>query len=174
MRFLQFLSEYTIPLVVFYVVGYGLLQKKNVYEHFVAGAEDGLKTAVQILPTLIGLMAGVGMLRTSGFLKFLGTFLGHFLESTGISGDIVPLILVRMFSSSAATGLCLDIFREFGPDSLIGNMASIIMSCTETIFYTMSVYFMTAKVKKTRYTLAGALAASLAGIIASVMLAGTM
>ena len=84
---------------------------------------------------------------------------------------MVPLAIVRMFSSSAATGLVLDIFKEYGTDSRIGLIASIMMSCTETIFYTMSVYFMAAKVRKTRYTLAGALAATLAGIMASVWLA---
>ena len=86
----------------------------------------------------------------------------------------MPLAIVRMFSSSAATGLVLDVFKEFGTDSKIGLIASIMMSCTETIFYTMSVYFMTAKVKKTRYTLTGALMATVAGIIASVILAGMM
>ena len=81
---------------------------------------------------------------------------------------------MKMFSSSAATGLLLDIYKEFGTDSYIGRIASISMSCTETIFYTMSVYFMTAKVKKTRYTLVGALLATLGGLAASVVLAGMM
>jgi spore maturation protein B len=75
-----------------------------------------------------------------------------------------------MFSSSAATGLVLDLFKEYGTDSRIGLIASVMMCCTETIFYTMSVYFMAAKVKKTRYTLTGALLATLAGIVASVWL----
>ena len=84
------------------------------------------------------------------------------------------MTIVRMFSSSAATGLTLDIFKEYGPDSFFGNLVSIMMGCTETIFYTMSVYFMTAKVKKTRYTLPGALIATLAGIAASMVLARGM
>ena len=79
-----------------------------------------------------------------------------------------------MFSSSAATGLLLDIFKEYGTDSRLGLIASISMACTETIFYTMSVYFMTAKIKKTRYTLTGALLATLAGLAASVLIAGMM
>ena len=79
-----------------------------------------------------------------------------------------------MFSSSAATGLVLDIFREFGTDSRIGLITSIMMSCTETVFYTMSVYFMAAKVTKTRFTLAGALVSTLAGIVASVVIAAGM
>ena len=174
MRFLQFLSEFTIPIVIFYIVGYGILQRKHVYEHFITGAEEGLRIVVRILPTLIGLMMGVGILRTSGFLDFLGGLLSDSLEKIQIPGDIVPLIIVRMFSSSAATGLCLDIFKEFGPDSLIGTITSIMMSSTETIFYTMSLYFMTAKVKKTRYTLAGALMATAAGIFASIIIAGWM
>lgn len=82
---------------------------------------------------------------------------------------MVPLILVRMFSSSAANGLVTDIFSNYGPDSTIGMAASILMSCTETIFYTMSVYFIAAKVKKTRYTLAGALLATVAGVAASIL-----
>ena len=116
-------------------------------------------------------MVGVGILRASGFLDMVSNVLGMFLNRAGFPSQLVPVTIVRMFSSSAATGLVLDIFKEYGPDSLIGTMTSIMMGCTETIFYTMSVYFMTAKVKKTRYTLTGALAATLAGIVASVILA---
>ena len=79
-----------------------------------------------------------------------------------------------MFSSSAATGLLLDIFKEYGTDSNIGLTASLMMCCTETVFYTMSIYFMTAGIRKTRHTLCGALLATLAGIAASVLLAGWM
>ncbi|SDF77861.1 spore maturation protein B [Marvinbryantia formatexigens] len=160
-----------IPLVIFIIVGYGLLMKKNVYEIFVKGAADGLKTVVTILPTLVGLMAAVGILRASGFLDLLSSLLGRGIAGLGFPPELVPLSIVRLFSSSAATGLALDIFKEYGPDSRTGLITSIMMSCTETVFYTMSVYFMTAKVKKTRYTLAGALLATFAGIAASVFLA---
>ena len=131
-----------------------------------------MKTVVQILPTLVGLMAGVGVLRASGFMGALGRLLGGVSEHIGIPADIVPLVLVKMFSSSAATGLVLDIFKTHGTDSYIGMLTSILMSCTETIFYTMSVYFLAAKVTKTRYTLAGALFSSFVGLIASVILTG--
>lgn len=119
-------------------------------------------------------MVAVGILRASGFLDMLSGVLGGLLQNVGFPPQLMPVAIVRMFSSSAATGLVLDIFKEYGPDSAMGILTSIMMSCTETIFYTMSVYFMTAKVKKTRYTLAGALVATLAGIIASVVLAGRM
>lgn len=128
-------------------------------------------TVIKIMPTLIGLMVAVGILRASGFLDFLSEIIGKMTAYVGFPSQLVPLAIVRMFSSSAATGLVLDIFKEYGTDSRIGLIASIMMSCTETIFYTMSVYFMAAKVRKTRYTLAGALAATLAGIMASVWLA---
>lgn len=134
MRLLQFLSEFTIPLVMFYIVGYGILQKKNVYESFISGAEEGLRIVVRILPTLVGLMVGVGVLRSSGFLDYIGDLLGGILSRFQLPGELVPLIVVRMFSSSAATGLCLDIFKEYGPDSRLGMITSIMMGCTETIF----------------------------------------
>ena len=77
MKLLGYLSELTIPLIIFYIVGYGLLQKKQVYEYFVSGAEEGLRVVLRILPTLVGLMVGVGILRASGFLDFLGVLLGR-------------------------------------------------------------------------------------------------
>lgn len=138
------------------------------------GAEDGFHTVIKIMPTLIGLMMAVGILRASGFLEFFGGLIGKITEPMGLPAPIVPLIFIKLFSSSAATGLVLDIFKNYGTDSYIGMMTSILMSCTETCFYTMSVYFMAAKVTKTRYTLAGALTATAAGIAASVVLAGML
>ncbi len=172
MKILLFLSEVTIPLIIFYIVAFGILQKVKVYESFITGAAAGLKTVVKILPTLIGLMVAVGILRGSGFLDMIGRYLCKITDTLGFPAPLVPLVFVRMFSSSAATGLALDIFKEYGTDSRIGFIASIMLSCTETIFYTMSVYFMTAKITKTRYTLAGALLATFAGIAVSVALAG--
>lgn len=174
MQVLLFLSNFIVPLLIFYIVGFGLLMKKNVYEDFVKGAEDGFRTVIQIMPTLIGLMIGVGILRASGFLDYIARLIGGFTEYIHFPAALVPLAIVRMFSSSAATSLVLDIFKQYGTDSKIGILASIIMSCTETIFYTMSVYYLAAKVKKTRWTLTGALVATFTGIVASVILAGML
>ena len=146
----------------------------NVYDTFIKGAKDGFYTVIKILPTLVGLMVAVGILRASGFLDFLSDIIGNFTKYIGFPGELVPLTIVKMFSSSAATGLLLDLFKEYGTDSFSGLVASISMSCTETIFYTMSVYFLTAKITKTRYTLAGALLATFAGLVASVILAQMM
>lgn len=174
MGFLAGLSEWCIPLVFFYVVLTGMMEHVAVYDVFVKGAKEGLKTTAQILPTLIGLMAGVGILRASGFLDDLSGWLAVPATFLHFPKELVPLTLVRMFSSSAATGLLLDVFQNYGTDSLIGWTASILMSCTETIFYTMSVYFLAAGIRKTRFTLPGALLATTVGAIASVMLAMRM
>ncbi|MEF9942361.1 MAG: nucleoside recognition domain-containing protein [Lachnospiraceae bacterium] len=156
------------------IVFYGMYMRIHVYEEFIKGAKDGIMTVIKIMPTLIGLMIAVGILRASGFLGWLAELLGRVTGYIGFPGQLVPLMVIKMFSSSAATGLVLDLFKEYGTDSRIGLIASIMMSCTETIFYTMSVYFMTIRVKKTRWTFAGALIATLAGITASVVLVGQM
>ena len=167
---LIFFSEALIPVIVLIVILSGLTAGRNLYEDFVDGAKDGIRTAIKILPTLVGLMIGVGILRASGFLDFLTDGLGFLTEKICFPSQLVPMTVIKMFSSSAATGLLLDIYSQYGTDSRIGTTASLIMSSTETIFYTMSIYFMSVKIKKTRWTLAGALAASLAGIAASTWL----
>lgn len=174
MKFILFLSDFMIPLVLFYIVGYGLLCKTEVYKDFIAGAEDGLKTVVGIMPTLIGLMVGVGIMRASGLLDAIGRVLSGIATGLHFPAELMPLAIVRLFSSSAATGLVLDVYKNYGTDSYIGLVASIMMGCTETVFYTMSVYFMAAKVTKSRWTLGGALISTLAGIAASVIIAGMM
>lgn len=142
--------------------------KVNIYDEFIKGAEDGFKVVLGILPTLIGLMVAIGILRGSGALDLLSKVIAPITSIVSFPSQLVPLVVVKMFSSSAATSLLLDVYKQFGPDSYLGQLGSILMSCSETIFYTMAVYFMTAGVKKTRYTLLGAMAATLVGIIASV------
>lgn len=171
MQFLVYLSYYMIPLLIFYIVGFGLLQKTDVYQEFVKGAKDGMKTVVELLPTLIGLLMSVGILRASGALTILAQWMSPLAQIFGFDEEILPVSFIKLFSSSAATGLVLDIFETYGPDSLLGKTVSILCSSTETIFYTMSVYFLAAKVKKTRWTLAGGLLATVAGMIASVWVA---
>lgn len=172
MSFLLYISNLIVPLIILGIVTYGLCMRINVYDEFVKGAKKGFGTVVKIMPTLIGLMVAVGILRASGFLEFLADFIGKLTVYVGFPSELVPLTIVKMFSSSAATGLLLDLYKQYGTDSRIGLIASVMLSSTETIFYTMSVYFMTAKIKKTRYTLAGALLATIVGIVASVWIVG--
>lgn len=174
MQALAHFSDIIIPVIIFYIVGYGLVSKVKVYESFLKGAKDGIGTAVQMMPTLVGLLVGVGVLRASGFLDFLGGLLAHVAEPVGVPAEIVPLFIVKLFSGSAATGVTLDLFRTFGPDSFIGTWASILMSCSETLFYTLSVYFLAAKVTKTRYTLPGAMFAVVVDLMMSAWLTNMM
>lgn len=171
MNLALYISDILIPLVVLYIVGYGALMKSNPYDTFIEGAKEGLKTVVAIMPTLIGLMIAVGVLRSSGLMDMICEILGAMAEKIKFPKELIPLAIVRMFSSSAATGLVLDIYKNYGTDSYVGTVASIMASCTETIFYTMSVYYIAAKVTKTRWTLLGALISTFAGIIASVVIA---
>ena len=174
MKFLLFLSEAMVPLMIFYIVGFGLLSGRPVLDDFIDGAKDGMKTVAGIFPTLAGLMVSVGIIRSSGFLDFLGEVLAMPAALLHLPPQLVPVILVRLVSNSAATGLVLDIFKEYGTDSRLGLMASIMMSSTETVLYCMSLYFGSVKITKTRYTLPGALLATAAGVSASVILAGAM
>ena len=174
MKFLVFLSESMVPFVIFYIVGFGVLSGRPVYDNFLKGAKDGIRTVVSMIPTLIGLMTAVGILRASGFLDAVCAYLAVPASWFHIPVQVIPVAVVRMISNSAATGLVLDLFKTYGPDSYIGRMVSIMMGCTETIFYTMSVYFMSVGIRKTRWTLTGALIASVAGIAASIFLAGTV
>ena len=171
MNLLSYLSDFLIPMLIFYVVACGLAEKVPVYDTFVKGASRGVKTVIKMMPTLVGLMVAVGMLRASGLLDLTAEILSVPAGWIHVPEQLVPLALVRLFSSSAATSLVLDIYKAYGTDSLTGMTASIMMGCTETVFYTMSIYFLTAKVSKTRWTLAGALFSTAAGIAASVVLA---
>ena len=165
------ISSFIIPGIMFFIVIYGIIKKQNVYDDFVSGATGGLKTVIKVMPTLIGLMVAVGVLRESGFMEFLGTWMGKLTNPNGFPGELMPVTIVKIFSSSAATGMVLDIFKAYGPDSYMGKVTSLMMSCTETVFYTMSVYYITAKVTKTRWTLPGAILTTIVGTIASVILA---
>ena len=120
MKLLLFLSEITIPLLIFCIVGYGLLNRQPVYEEFVEGAKDGFWTVIKIMPTLIGLMVAVGVLRASGLLDCIAQGLGQITAEIGFPAELFPVTIVKMFSSSAATGLLLDIYKEYGADSTLG------------------------------------------------------
>ena len=174
MQFLLYLSNYMIPFVVLYVILLGLINKVPIFDEFVKGSKEGIRVVVAIMPTLIGLMVAVGVLRGSGALEAFAGWISPVMNVIHFPADLVPLTLVKLFSASAATSLLLDIYKQFGTDSELGLAASLFMSCSETIFYTMSVYFMAVQVKKTRWTLPGAFLATAAGIVASLLLAHGM
>ncbi len=174
MEFLIFLSSLIMPGMFLTIILYGYLSKVDLYESFKDGAKEGIQTVVEIFPTLLGLMVSVSILRTSGFLELISSLLLKPMEFIGYPVEAVPLTLMRLVSSSSATTLLIDIYKKYGTDSFLGTFVSIMMSSTETIFYTMSIYFMSVNITKTRYTLAGALIANLAGIVSALYITNLM
>ena len=125
---LLYVADLIVPMIIFLIVSYGVLMRVNVYDSFIKGAKSGFFTVIKIMPTLIGLMVAVGILRASGFLDYLSGLIGGAMKYVGFPSELVPLTVVKMFSSSAATGLLLDAYKEYGTDSYIGLVASISMS----------------------------------------------
>ena len=165
-------SKMLLPLVISYVIAFGLISRRSIFDDFLDGAKNGMKTVADILPTLIGLITAVGVVRASGLLDAITDISAGAAGLFHIPQELVPVTLVRLVSNSAATGLLLDLFRQYGPDSRIGMAASVIMSSTETVFYCLSIYFGSVKVRRTRYAVPGALIATAAGIAASIWITG--
>ncbi|MDR1150189.1 MAG: spore maturation protein [Clostridiales bacterium] len=159
-----------IPVCFILIILHAYVNKIAIYDSFVSGAKEGIITVFKIFPTLLGLMLSVAILRESGALNFISKIFLPLAKIIGYPCEAIPLTFMRLVSSSASTSLILDIFKNHGPDSFIGRFVSIMMSCTETIFYTISVYFMSVKITKIRYTLAGALISNFFGIISSLII----
>ena len=170
MSILLIISDFIIPVTVLVIVVFGCLQKVDIYEVFLEGAQEGLQTVIDILPTLIGLVMAVEVVRAGGLLDIMVGLIRPFAEMIGFPAELAPLSIIRLVSSSAATGLLTDLFVNYGPDSYLGRVASVMMSCTETVFYTMSLYFLSVGIRKTRWTLPCALLANAVGMVTAVWL----
>ena len=164
----EILAQGVIPIIIFVVILWSAVSGDKVYEHFTRGALKGLKITAELLPTLIGLLAAVGVLRASGVFVALCSLTGGLTDKKRFPAQVVPVAFVKIFSSSAATGLMLDIFKNYGADSYEGLLAALILSSTETLMYTISIYYMSVKVTKTRWTVAGAFISMAAGIAGSI------
>ncbi len=168
---MNIISVLTVPLMIAGIVAYGLAKRINVYDSFVEGAKTGVENMVQIIPPLVGLMVGITMLRESGFLDILGQLLKPLLSAIGMPKEVLPLALLRPVSGSGSIAIVNDIFRNQGPDSIPGKIASVMMGSTETTFYTVAVYFGAVGIKNLRHTLKSALAADFFGMIIAVFAA---
>lgn len=170
MKLLNYLSVFLIPFVLVYILLYGLFHKQPVFALFRKGCHQGFRTVIEIAPTIVGLFVAIGILRNSGALDAIC----HILEPLGsllhIPAPLLPLSVLKLFSASGANGLLFDLFETYGTDSRIGFSASILMSCTETLFYTLSVYFLCVQIKKTRWTVPVGLLLALFSLWISVFL----
>ena len=155
--------DYIVPLLLFAAAAAALRKKENAYGLMLAGAADGLKLMVSLAPCLILLLTAVAMLRASGAVELLSRWLSPVFGFFGIPPETAMLVLIRPISGSAALAVGAELMAEYGVDSQIGRTAAIMLGSTETTFYTISVYFGAAGIKKTRYSLPAALIADLTG-----------
>ena len=156
-----------MPMVILFIIIYGIREKNKVFDSFLDGAKDGFKTTISILPTLVGLFFAIGALRSSGVLDLIIKITTPVLNILNFPSELIPLSLLRPISGSASIAVATDIMKNCGVDTLIGNIASTIMGSTETTLYTIAIYTSCIKIKKTRYILLAALTADVVGIIAS-------
>lgn len=159
--------ELMTPCLMLLISVWGIVRKVDLWDALTHGAGEGLHTMARITPALIALMTAVYMLRASGGLELIEGWLAPLLTAVGIPAETAGLLLVRPVSGSAALGVGAEIMEKYGPDSLIGRTAGVMLGSTETTFYTVAVYFGAAKIARTRYTIPAALCADFAGFIAA-------
>lgn len=154
-----------IPLLLIVVSVAALAKKQEVYSALLEGGAEGLRLLASIAPALIVLLTAVSMLRASGAIELMTKWLAPVTKLCGIPAETLPLVLLRPFSGSAALAVGADLMAVYGVDSQIGRTAAIMLGSTETTFYTISVYFGAAGIKKTRYAVPAALIADLTGFV---------
>lgn len=167
---MQAISVFLMPALFLFVFGFALLRHVRVFDIFLSGAANGMKSAVSILPALVGLICAVSMFRASGALEWICTFCSPFLTKISMPADLLPLALLKPVSGSGALAMIQDIFEKNGPDSFCGKLASVMLGSSETTFYTLAVYYGAVKITKSRYTVPAALVADIVGIAASLII----
>ena len=171
---MQLFFNMIVPFTICGVALYGAFHRVDVYSSLVQGAGEGLSTLVRIVPSLVGLMTAVYMLRASGALELAVLALAPLLERVGLDPELLPLRLVRPISGSAALGVGAELISTYGPDSQLGRTAAVMLGSTETTFYTIAVYFGAVGITRTRYAVPAALCADLTGFLAASWAVGLL
>lgn len=166
----QYLTKSIIPIIVIIIITYGMFKGRKVYEWFIEGAKDGLQVCLNIFPYLLAMIIAVNIFREAKLLDILNNMIAPIGGLIGLPKEVIPLVLVKPLSGSGAVGILTDILKTYGPDTTIGLISSVIMGTTETIFYTITVYFGAVQIKKIRHTLWAAIIADITAIIAAVFL----
>ncbi|MEA4902406.1 spore maturation protein [Desulfitobacterium sp.] len=171
MRLIAEISRWAIPFLLLFIPIIAYLRKVPVYESFVTGAEEGFKTGVKIMPFLIGMLVSIRVFVDSGALEILSRFLQPVFVYFGLDPNltaIIPLAVMRPLSGSGALGVATQLIDQYGPDSMIGRIASTLQGSTDTTFFVLTVYFGSVGIKKHRYALKLGLMADVIGLIASI------
>ena len=164
------ISDYIIPLFILLIVFYGIYKKVNIYDCFLVGVGEGLKTIINIIPPLVAMIFAINILLSSEVITFLLSGFSSIFEVINIPQEILPMAILRPISGTASLAVLSDILVNYGPDSFIGRLASTLQGCTDTTIYVLALYFSSIKVTKIRYSLKVGLFADLVGIIASFII----
>ena len=167
---INFISDAAVPVVISLIILYGLKEKIKVFDNFLDGAKEGIEIVFKMFPTLVGIFLAVGLLRSSGLIDLIVKIISPITNLLEIPSQIMPLALLRPISGSASMAVAVDIMQNYGVDTLTGIITSTIMGSTETTFYTIAIYTSVVGIKKTRGILVAALAADMAGMVASVVI----
>lgn len=165
---LEGMSHTAVPVLFVAVFGIAAWRKVDVYAAFIEGAKEGFETAVRIIPYLVGILAAISMVRSTGILAAVASVLGPITNLVGLPAEVLPLALIRPLSGSGANGMLVELMKVHGPDAYISKLASVITSCAETTLYVLAVYFGSVGVTQLRYALWVGLAAEMAGVLVSV------
>ena len=167
---IQSISLVAIPFLIGFFPLYAALQGVSVYEEFVEGAKEGIQVALRIFPYLVAILVAVGIFRAAGGIDILSRLLAPLLDLIGLPSQVLPMVLVRPMSGSAATGLFAEIVKACGPDSYAAQLAGTILGGTETTLYVLAVYFGSVAIRRGRHALAAGLLADAAGVTASLVI----
>lgn len=163
-----------IPITVVIILGYGMIKGRKVYEWFLEGAKDGLMVCLKIFPCLLAMLVAVQIFKNANLLNLVNKLVAPLSGAIGLPQEVVPLVLIKPISGSGAIGMFTDIIKTYGADTFVGLVASVIMGTTETIFYTITVYYGAAKIKKIRHTLWAAVIADITAIIVAIFVVNWM
>lgn len=165
---MKFFSQFSLSIFVLFILIIGLFKKVKVYDSFLKGSEECLKSSLKIFCPLVGLMVAINIFKSSGLLQFLINLISPLTRFLNIPGQILPLAILKPISGSASLATLSDIFKEYGPDSLIGKTASVVASSTETTFYVITIYFASTPVSNTRHIIKCAILTEIVGILTSI------
>ena len=161
--------ELFMPVFIAVVMIFGFIKKVELFDAFTAGAKDGIKTLLGIAPTLVGLIVAVNLLKSSGATDALCALISPAAQALGFPEQIVPMVLLRPISGGGSTALLMNVYKDCGPDSFAGRVASVLAGSTETTFYAIAVYFGSVGIKKIRHTLVAALSADFTAAVMAVL-----
>ena len=167
---MEIISKIILPILVVIIVFYGVKKKINVYDAFLEGAKEGLVTTFNIFPAVIAMIFAINIFLDSNVLGFIVNLLNPLIGNISLPLEIIPMAVLRPISGTASLAIMNDIFMNFGPDSFVGRLASILQGCTDTTIYVIALYFGTVKITKIKHALWGGLFADLVGIITAIIL----